>query len=301
MILTCNECGAGFSFDENLLKETGSKVRCSKCKSVFTAYPPSSADQSGTVNDDGIELKNIDLSEIEGILGMDDEPNAEGSAKKGEGELDFDFSADEDRGEATLESTLEAEETEQLDLADMDSILKNDGTPEGTLSLDLSDMENILKEEDEPTIVSESSMEEDLGSELGLDFTTDEDQGEAAQESTLGSEQTEKLDLADMDNILEAEDETADESESADEDNFDLELDFSSDTKEEASDFEPVVETEETEELDLSDFDNIVDEDKEPEVEGVSTDEPPGLDFDLDIDESSDEKGPILNWKKPLI
>ena len=237
MILTCNECGAGFSFDEKLLKEAGSKVRCSKCKSVFTAYPPSSAAQSETVNDDGIELKNVDLSEIEGILGMDEETNAEGSATKAEGEIDFDFTADEDGDEAALESALEAEKTEQLDLADMDSILKEDGTPEGTLSLDLSDMENILKEEDEPTIVSESSMEEDLGSELGLEFTTDEDQDEATLESALESEQTEKLDLAEMDNILEAEDETTEESESTDEDNFDLELDFSSDTKEEGDVF----------------------------------------------------------------
>ncbi len=40
MIITCKECNANFKLDENLLKPTGSKVRCSKCSEIFTAYPP---------------------------------------------------------------------------------------------------------------------------------------------------------------------------------------------------------------------------------------------------------------------
>ncbi|MCP4369097.1 MAG: hypothetical protein GY797_13440, partial [Deltaproteobacteria bacterium] len=264
MILTCNECGAGFSFDEKLLKEAGSKVRCSKCKSVFTAYPSSSASTESSAeasNDDGIELKNIDLEEIEGILGMDDDPNAVGAKAEESGDLDFDFSADEDKGKVAMESALEVEKTEELDLSDMDNILKEDGSPEGTLSLDMSDMENVLKEEDE------SSLEEDPGFELGLDFDADENDGKAAMESALEVEKTEELDLSEMDNIIEAEDEPTLVGESADEENFDLELDFGSDDKEVVSDSEPVLEAEETEDLDLSDFENILKEDKEPEAE----------------------------------
>jgi len=363
MILTCNECGAGFNFDENLLKETGSKVRCSKCNSVFTAYPPSSAGQPEkiefaiedeqpvtpgtesspeTSNDDGIELKNIDLAEIEGILGMDNEPDAGGASTQGSGELDLDFSTEEDKGEATLESTLESEKTEDLDISDMDNILKEDGSPEGTLALDLSDMENILKEEDEATEESESSQEEESGFELGVDFDTDKNEGETALEATLELEKTEEpdlsgfenildkdeepetksvstdetsgldfdidessdedgsdfeldetvnLDLSDMDNILEVEDEEAEESESSDEENFDLELDFGSDDKEVVSDSEPVIESEKSEELDLSGFENILEEGEEPEDESVSTGEDGELELDFDIDESSDKSG----------
>jgi len=40
MIIECEKCHAKFNLDENLLKETGSKVRCSSCKHVFTAFPP---------------------------------------------------------------------------------------------------------------------------------------------------------------------------------------------------------------------------------------------------------------------
>jgi predicted Zn finger-like uncharacterized protein len=283
MILTCNECGAGFSFDEKLLKETGSKVRCSKCKSVFTAYPPSSADQPETASDDGIELKNVDLSEIEGILGMNDGVKTGDSSTKEEDDIDFDFSTDQDSGESTLETALESEKTEELDRDDVDSLLKEDGSPEGTLSLDLSDMEDILKEEeDEATLVSESSLEEEPGFEAGLDFAADQDESEATLEAALETEKTDQLDLADMDNILEPEDSGDVSAEPADEDNFDLELDFSSENGDVASDSEPVVETEETEELDLSDFDNILDQDKEPEAESLSTDEPSELDFDIE-------------------
>lgn len=40
MIIECEKCHTKFSLDENLLKEAGSKVRCSICKLVFTAFPP---------------------------------------------------------------------------------------------------------------------------------------------------------------------------------------------------------------------------------------------------------------------
>ncbi|MBW2011307.1 MAG: zinc-ribbon domain-containing protein, partial [Deltaproteobacteria bacterium] len=39
MIITCKECGTDFNLDKSLLKESGSKVRCSKCKNIFVAYP----------------------------------------------------------------------------------------------------------------------------------------------------------------------------------------------------------------------------------------------------------------------
>ena len=46
MIITCKECNASFSLDESLLKPTGSKVRCSKCKEIFTAYPPTPPEEA---------------------------------------------------------------------------------------------------------------------------------------------------------------------------------------------------------------------------------------------------------------
>ena len=40
MIIECEECHTKYTLDENLLNKTGSKVRCSRCKHLFMAFPP---------------------------------------------------------------------------------------------------------------------------------------------------------------------------------------------------------------------------------------------------------------------
>ena len=42
MIITCKECNTRFNLDDKRVKPAGSKVRCAKCKTVFTVYPMSS-------------------------------------------------------------------------------------------------------------------------------------------------------------------------------------------------------------------------------------------------------------------
>jgi predicted Zn finger-like uncharacterized protein len=39
MIITCEACNTSFNLDDKMLKATGSKVRCSVCANVFTAFP----------------------------------------------------------------------------------------------------------------------------------------------------------------------------------------------------------------------------------------------------------------------
>ena len=39
MIITCKECSTNFNLDDSLVKESGTKCRCSVCKHIFTAYP----------------------------------------------------------------------------------------------------------------------------------------------------------------------------------------------------------------------------------------------------------------------
>jgi predicted Zn finger-like uncharacterized protein len=60
MIIRCEECQSTFNLDENLLKEEGSKVRCSVCKHVFLAYPPVDAPEEEIAPDD---LLDEDLEE----------------------------------------------------------------------------------------------------------------------------------------------------------------------------------------------------------------------------------------------
>jgi predicted Zn finger-like uncharacterized protein len=42
MVIQCESCLTEFNLDESLLEEEGSKVRCSRCRHVFTAYPSAS-------------------------------------------------------------------------------------------------------------------------------------------------------------------------------------------------------------------------------------------------------------------
>lgn len=39
MIITCEQCSTRFNLDDSLIQPQGSKVRCSKCKHIFTAFP----------------------------------------------------------------------------------------------------------------------------------------------------------------------------------------------------------------------------------------------------------------------
>jgi len=362
MIIDCKKCRTSYNFDENLLKSTGSKVRCLKCKSVFIAYPPSSAGKPektglaikahsissqtktsstkgldevasdkllrreplqikslqvpyelGTVseyfklgiaaserNDLKIALEyfhkvarvlpkspssylNISvlhyrmkkfniarkyaqlalelgapsarriLDQMENVIkakGM-----AAGGNKLSREEIVYveqDFGSNDKEIVSDFGLVAEDEETEDFIFSDKDSIFVEDGNSEGALSQDLSDMENIRVQLDDSSILAESSIEEDPGFKAGLDFTIDEDKDEARLESTIELESVEQLHLSDMENILQAEDEAGNGSESTDEENFDLELDFSSVKEEVASNFEHEVMSEKIEKLDNS-------------------------------------------------
>jgi len=51
MIITCNQCSTSFNLDAALVKTNGSKVRCSVCKNIFTAYPlPRKPEQAGEIS-----------------------------------------------------------------------------------------------------------------------------------------------------------------------------------------------------------------------------------------------------------
>ncbi len=51
MIVECEECESKFNLNENLLKAGGSKVRCTKCMHVFTAYPPEAVQEEAADDD----------------------------------------------------------------------------------------------------------------------------------------------------------------------------------------------------------------------------------------------------------
>lgn len=51
MLIQCESCQTEFNLDESLLKDEGTKVRCSRCLHVFKAYPPTSDVLNAEVDD----------------------------------------------------------------------------------------------------------------------------------------------------------------------------------------------------------------------------------------------------------
>jgi predicted Zn finger-like uncharacterized protein len=136
MIVMCEGCETSFQVEDRLIKPTGSKVRCSKCRHIFIAYSPAAV-----------------AAPEEPLILSDELPP--GPAAGGKAEL-------EDIG-----SQIDALFTDDLALG---SSASADQEPE------LLDMDDLLVEESPPAdaLTAETS-EDDLKLDLDLDLNFDED------------------------------------------------------------------------------------------------------------------------------
>lgn len=69
MVVQCESCQTEFNLDDSLLRKDGTKVRCSRCRHVFKAYPPSPAlpaetDESPGVLDDAAPIVSEKAGEV---------------------------------------------------------------------------------------------------------------------------------------------------------------------------------------------------------------------------------------------
>jgi predicted Zn finger-like uncharacterized protein len=168
MIINCENCDAKFSLDENLIKASGSKVRCSKCQHIFTAYKPTPTAESPPTP--SFEEKSAEPSAEgveESLFLEEEEPGAKGTEEPDES-LDLDLFGDE--GEAD-------EEAFSLD----DLTLDEDFSPEALVeSEEQIDAKEEISAEEEVTF-SDLGFEEELGVEEPSELTpkpTSEEPGE---------------------------------------------------------------------------------------------------------------------------
>jgi len=259
MIVTCNECESSFKVDDRLIKDSGSKVRCSKCSSVFVVYPETpDSETAGEADDFALEL--------EEDLGTD---------------LDFDDEVDD----------LSTEESKADELPDLEDMLDfDDGEfadgemaeeASGGLELDL----DLNLDADEDAIAAEKqSVEEEEGLDLDMEFESlaEEDEAELDQVETTDSGLPD-LEM-DLDDLGQAEE--ADLDSGGSEPDLNLELD-AEETQSPAT--EAVAVSSETDELDLSDLEDLVDSDEELEVEDMAVEASGDADLDLsDLDGALD-------------
>ena len=157
MNITCEECSTTFSLDETILKPSGSKVQCSKCKNIFTAYPAapteiskesasalSDLEQSET--DEQLQIPKGDLfeekfdpSDLRDSTEIEEKTAQVVESKKVPDEsgleFDFDLSATDDDGTGDFDFEIDLEEK----------------TEEGIEELDLSELEEMLEIEEPET------------------------------------------------------------------------------------------------------------------------------------------------------
>jgi len=107
MIVACVACNTQYNLDKNLLKSTGSKVRCSKCSHVFVVHPSDELNISEEIHVTGGESTQW-IKEVE--VGMGSDPEAEVNVI--ETELRFDG---DDRDWADLPDLSHLEDTIEND------------------------------------------------------------------------------------------------------------------------------------------------------------------------------------------
>ena len=147
MIIQCEKCRTKFNLDESLLKNGGSKVRCSICKHVFRAYP---LEQVFT---EDVDIIGVSQEELEEMLA---EEEAEATEK--DREIDFD---------TVFEETLEdLEKLETISPEDLDDFVEK----EVTATEEALDRTN-MKVESLPTDIEEEYGEE-YGGETEIATTT---------------------------------------------------------------------------------------------------------------------------------
>lgn len=119
MIIECEECNSKFNLDKNLIKKEGSKVRCSVCKNVFTAYPPEPDIMEEPSLD---EIMDEDLKET---MALDSPPVfKETVPESDEEEMDLDFdqafedAVEEDVQAISPDEIPDSEEEEDIDFAE---------------------------------------------------------------------------------------------------------------------------------------------------------------------------------------
>ena len=300
MIVTCNECESSFNIDDGLIKDGGSKVRCSKCSSVFVVRPDTSdAELSADTNDFALEMDedlgtDLESDEEFGDLAIDD---ADDELPDLDDMMDFDdeeptiAEADEDvSGELELDMDVDLDEDEDI-LSEEIGSLDDDG-----LGLDLE--EELAAEADETELDHVEASDEGLADldmdledfdqvdETDLDLEEPDLELDAEEMETAETEAADALDLSDLEDLIDSDADSDLEAvalEAPEDDALDIELD--------AEEMEPVAAEAadthgEADELDLSDLEDLVESDAEADLEAVVADASDDTELDLsDLDD----------------
>ena len=213
MIITCKACNASFNLNESLLKPEGSKVRCSKCKEVFMAYPPAPPEEvkkpdeilsgldleleqetkdSETGQLDDSEFDELDLPDLDKLFAEEEVPEKQGDADEAiedfELDLDLDLAPESEKVPEPVEAQAKTEEPDILDLSDIEELL---------------DLEEPATEEEDGMEPEEFELELDTDTEPEIEKVLEDDK------ASVEPEALEEIDLSDIEMMFDTEEEEA--------------------------------------------------------------------------------------------
>jgi predicted Zn finger-like uncharacterized protein len=235
MIITCNKCSTRFTLDDSLVAENGSKVRCSVCKHIFTAYalpeepeqpsaPVADFDSAPALDDiPDFEMEDTEFSFEENEFDLDG-----GEGEKEPDQDEFEFEADNISEDLVIEADehqdtefdgieFESLEDEPEDLTlSMDEIGPDLKIEEDTdfLEMDFDDHGPSGEEKGPQAEEDEFELEFDMEEDAGLSIVPDEpgldilEEGETLTLEPMGSEEdldgiAPEDDFSDYDRVLE--------------------------------------------------------------------------------------------------
>ena len=146
MIIECDKCKSKFELDEGILKPDGSKVRCSVCQDVFTAFPSELPPAEASSTDD---LPDEDLQET---VALDFPPDLERepSPVQEDQEADLEAALDDALGEEGLEAiSLDEIPDEPDEAVDLEGAMDQASEIEEELTKEDGEEKAAMKTEDE--------------------------------------------------------------------------------------------------------------------------------------------------------
>ncbi|MFO7560002.1 MAG: zinc-ribbon domain-containing protein [Desulfobacterales bacterium] len=309
MIITCEKCDIRFNLNESLLKPSGSKVRCSKCKHVFTAYPPMPEKEPEETKEDVPDLESdddLDFSGLEQMLESDDSSKDEKPSGKDRFEaetVEEDDDVEEEIDISGLEHMLESDEESELS-DDLDFSFDPDETDaaEEVAAADdeLEDIElDLSPESDEADEAEEVSAVDDELEDIELDLSPESDETDEAEAVSAADDELEDLELElddeDSEKTIESDLLSTRTVSAVEKDSDDLDIELDIDEESEESE-EPPETSEEL--IDLAELEQTLEmELLSPGGDDESEEEPENVDLELADDEDmidGDEEGKIF-------
>jgi predicted Zn finger-like uncharacterized protein len=285
MIITCENCETSFNLNEKLLKPTGSKVRCSRCKHMFTAYPPALTDSEQTVSEKAAPREIEEKFEAVESPKAEYTPGESGDLAVGAMEPEPSQASEEDAFDQAV-ATADTLEPAEEEASSADQQEKQASLDDFDLAFDADEVSEVNEVAAHPGEDEADSLVEAPFGEPGVDFPSETKAADEDWALGEGEDVMEDTDLPGLEESLDGEpaaEETPIEEVSLEDLDLDSDLKTDSDLTEEADDLD-------SEELDFSEFEETVMLDSAPEAEGGGASDSPeeDLEFDLDLEMADD-------------